>query len=192
MKKIKRFRQTTPDRLEIREDGGCLSLLLAIPFLPAGLFATLIGLGIVPIINTAELYGRLPSFGMGLSFFIACGGLLSRRWVIIEMSHGRIQKLWGLLVPMQREDLCLRDYHAVGLRYAVDELTGGKYPVVLLLGTLGRDIDLRCTNHNRSHEEALFLARFLRLPLEDSTADQDTNEKTSYPWPGFPLDPPSR
>ncbi|SES67374.1 hypothetical protein SAMN05216412_101186 [Nitrosospira multiformis] len=189
MKEIKRFRQTTPDRLEIREDGGCLSLLLAIPFLAAALISTLIGLGIVPIINTAEvIWPRLVGFGMGLAFFLVVGFLFSRRWVIIDISRGRIQKLWGLLVPMLREDVCLRDYHAVGLRYAIDEFSGAKYRVVLLVGNLGRDIDLHCTDHNRSHEEALFLARFLRFPLEDSTTDQETNEKTSCPWPGFPLD----
>ena len=50
------YRVTTPDTLEFREGGGILSLF-GLPFLAAGVFVTLIGLGIVRPDNAAEIPG---------------------------------------------------------------------------------------------------------------------------------------
>jgi hypothetical protein len=48
------FRQPAPDRVEIREGGGCLSIF-GLPFLAAGVFTALIGLQIIPVSNKDEV-----------------------------------------------------------------------------------------------------------------------------------------
>jgi len=50
------FRQVAPDRLQIREGGGCVSLF-GLPFFAAGVFVTLIGLRVVPVTNPGEVPG---------------------------------------------------------------------------------------------------------------------------------------
>ena len=47
-------RQVAPDRLEIKEGGGCLTLF-GVPFLAAGIFVTLIVARIVPLKNASGL-----------------------------------------------------------------------------------------------------------------------------------------
>jgi hypothetical protein len=47
-------RLVAPDRLQIREGGGCLSAF-GLPFFGAGIFMMLSGLGIVPMSNDGEV-----------------------------------------------------------------------------------------------------------------------------------------
>jgi MFS family permease len=59
------FKQPSPDRVEIREGGGCLSIF-GVPFLEAGVFTALIGAWIIPISNTDEV----PAWAWPLIFLM--------------------------------------------------------------------------------------------------------------------------
>ncbi len=99
------LKQPAPDRLEIREGGGCLSLF-GIPFLAAGIFMVLTGLHIISVSNSKELppWARPAIFLMGVAF-VAVGGSLvfGRRWVTLDSGKGIIIKQRGLLVPLRTE-----------------------------------------------------------------------------------------
>ena len=97
------FRLVAPDRLQIKEGGGCLSVF-GLPFLLAGIFVVLIGLRIVPVRNAADV----PVWAwplivlMGLVFVVVGGGLvLGRRWITLDTTRGTLRRQWGLLVPLR-------------------------------------------------------------------------------------------
>ena len=172
------FRQAAPDRVVIREGGGCLSVF-GLPFLAAGVLVTLIGTQVIPVTNRSEV----PAWAwplivlMGL-VFVAVGGALvfGRRWTTLDTGKGLIVKQAGLLLPVKREQFPLPDYDGVRFRFEEgDSDTADRYPIALT-GRAGRP-DFALTSpvdYAAAREQAGFLANFLRVPLVDATTDHET------------------
>ncbi len=172
------WRQTSPERLELSEGGGCLAFL-GLPFFAAGCFVTLIGTQAVPVVNAAEvpLWAWPLIVLMGLVFMAVGSVLMSgRRWIVLDRSRGSILRQWGLLVPMRREELNLDDFEKVAVRLdAGDSDSADSYPVMLRSKAGGKDVNL-CSSqqYGSSWTSAVSVARFLHLPLEDGTTDRAT------------------
>lgn len=169
----KPLRHVAPDRIEIREGGGCVSLF-GLPFFAAGLFVALIGLRVIPVSNAGEVPGwAWPLLiGMGLVFVGVGGALLfGRRWVTLDRTHGWLREQRGLLVPMDRRVRSLHDFDRVVLRFeAGDSDTADRYPVALRSAAVGDEFVLHnATEFGESYAAATELATFLQLPLEDRT-----------------------
>jgi hypothetical protein len=172
------FRQVAPDQLQVREGGGCLCLF-GLPFLAAGILVTLIGVGIVPVQNAAQV----PAWAwplillMGL-IFVAVGGdlVLGRRWTTLDTGRGIIRKQWGLLVPLRGEEYPAHDYEAVLLSFETgDSDTADRYPVLLRAGTGRADLALSSTSqYGESRDQAAAVARFLGFPLVDTSTDHES------------------
>jgi hypothetical protein len=171
-------RQVAPDRLEVKEGGGCLALF-GVPFLAAGIFVTLIAARIVRLKNAADV----PAWAwplillMGLAFVAVGGGLvLGRRWTILDAGRGAILKQWGLLVPMRGEAHSLADYDAVVVRFeAGDSDSADRYPVLLRAKGGGADLALQsATQYGESREAAAAIAKSLRLPLVDAATTHES------------------
>jgi len=167
------FRQVAPDRLQIREGGGCVSLF-GLPFFAAGVFVTLIGLRVVPVTNPGEVPGwAWPLLiAMGLVFVAAGGALVfGRRWVEIDRGRGRLREQRGLLVPMDRRERGLHEFDRVVLRFeAGDSDTADRYPVALRARAGGDEFAVHSTTEfATAFAAAAQLAGFLQLPLEDRT-----------------------
>ena len=172
-----RIEETSDDRIEIRSGGGCLSLF-GLPFLAAGIFLSLIALGVVHLENADDVptWGWPLLFGMGM-IFATVGGQLAfgRNWVIIDRRQGALIKQWGLLRPMKQDEHSLRGYCAVVLRHTTGgSESGDGFPVLLQAGAGGQDVTLASlVNYAAAHEQATAIARFLRLPLNDATTGHD-------------------
>jgi hypothetical protein len=175
MLSLKPFQEVAPGVLEVREGGGLISVF-GLPFLAAGLFVTLIGTGVLRVQNAAELpWWAWPILlFMGLAFVAAGSALaLGRSWTRLDMSRRRILKQWGLLSPMKTEETDLRDFHEVCLKlHGGDSDSVDRYPVVLKAGMGGKDLEIySSTNYGEARERAVFLARFLKLPLTDASTE---------------------
>jgi hypothetical protein len=187
-------RQVAPDRLEIKEGGGCLALFGA-PFLAAGIFVTLIAVRIVPMQDTAgtSAWASLLILLAGLAFVAVGGGLvLGRRWTILDAGRGTILKQWGLLVPMRGETHSLADYDAVTVRFeAGDSDSADRYPVLLRAKGGGADLALQsATQYGESREAAAVIAKFLRLPLVDAATTHESVLAAELADAPFPEQPP--
>ena len=171
------FKQPTPDRVEIRQGGGCLSIF-GVPFLAAGVFMALIGARIIPISNTDEVpvWAWPLIFLMGLAFVAVGGNLVfGRRWTTLDTAKGTIVKQSGLLVPLRKEQFPLSGYDGVRLRFEEgDSDTSDRYPVVLQ-GKGGRpELELSSpTAYAAAREQGEYIAGFLRLPLVDAATDHE-------------------
>jgi hypothetical protein len=135
----------------------------------------LIGMGILRLDNAEEVpwWGWPVMVLMGLVFIGVGGGVaFGRKWTVIDAGRGAIMRRWGLLVPMQTEELSLHDYQGVALRFAAgDSDTVDRYPVVLT-ACGGRDLTLYSPpEYAAARERAVHVAGMLRLPLEDATTD---------------------
>lgn len=167
--------QPAPDRLEIREGGGCLSLF-GLPFLAAGVFLVLVGLQIIPMSNRDEVPGwAWPAlFLMGLVFAaVGVNLVFGRRWITLDAGRGIIVRQAGLLVPIRREEHRAADYSGVRLGFAEgDSDTADRYPIELE-GKGGRpQLALAApADFAAGREQAEFIARFLDLPLTDATTE---------------------
>ncbi len=175
MLSLKPFQEVAPGVLEVREGGGFVSVF-GLPFLAAGLFVTLIGTGVLRVQNAAELpWWAWPLLlFMGLAFVAAGGGLvLGRSWTRLDTGRRRILKQWGLLSPMRTEETDLRDFYEVCLKFhGGDSDSVDRYPVLLRSGRGGKDLQIySSTNYGEARERAVFLARFLKLPLTDASTE---------------------
>ncbi|MCX5733688.1 MAG: hypothetical protein NTW68_05120 [candidate division NC10 bacterium] len=187
-------RQVAPDRLEIKEGGGCLALF-GVPFLAAGIFVTLIGVRIVPLANARDI----PAWGwplivlMGLAFMAVGGALVfGRRWIIVDAGRGTVSKHWGLLVPMRGETLSLAGYDAVVVRLqSGDSDSVDRYPVLLRATGGGADLPLQSTTqYGESREGAAAIAKLLRLPLVDAATTHESVLAADRADAPFPEQPP--
>lgn len=175
----KPFTQPSPHILRIREGGGCLSIF-GLPFLAAGVFATLVGIKVIPMGNAAQVpgWGWQVIFLLGL-VFVAVGGHLvfARRWTTLDKAQGVVRKEWGLVIPMRVEQLNLIDFDAVVLRFIEgDSDTADRYPVSLKGKAPGRtDLMLSSpTEFGEAYDQAGFIANFLHMPMVDSSTDHET------------------
>jgi len=165
------YQVTAPDTLEFGEGGGFLSLF-GMPFLAAGVFVTLIGLGIIRPDNAAEIpWWCWPLLAlMGLAFVAAGGGLvLGRRWTRLERENRRVIKQWGLLRPMKTEEHSLLHFQEVKLGFvAGDSDSPDSYPVSLS-GSGCNDLLMRSFgDYGEARECGEFLTAFLKLTLRDA------------------------
>jgi len=187
-------RQVAPDRLEVKEGGGCLALF-GVPFLAAGIFVTLIAARIVPVQNAADV----PAWAwplillMGLAFVTVGGALVfGRRWIIVDAGRGTVSKQWGLLVPMRGETLSLAGYDAVVVRLqSGDSDSADRYPVLLRATGGGADLPLQSTTqYGESREGAAAIAKLLRLPLVDAATTHESVLAADLADAPFPEQPP--
>jgi hypothetical protein len=168
------FQLVAPDRLQIREGGGCMAVF-GIPFFAAGVFLTLTVLGVVPVTNASEL----PAFGWAFLIlmsiaFTAVGGALvfGRSWTTIDRSRREVIKQSGLLVPLKERIVPLDGYAAVTLGFIEgDSDTADRFPVALKTRT-GPDLPLcNFTEYAQARECAKAVAAHLRLEIEDASTD---------------------
>ncbi len=169
------FVQVSPDRLEIKKGGGCLSLF-GIPFFAAGIFILLISLHLIPISNANEIqwWGWIVLAFMGIVF--TCVGavlVFGREWYSIDRAQQRIWIARGLLVPMRGSSYSLNDYDSILLKYdAGDSETAEKYPISLSSTQEGKELLLiNAMAYGAAREQAMMLMKFLCLPLSDLTTD---------------------
>lgn len=170
-----KFNKVAPDQLQLKEGGGCLSIF-GLPFFFAGIFTTLIGLGIIPVENESDFpyWSRLIIIAMGL-IFTCVGGVLvfGRRWITIDSSRGVILKYWGLIVPMKQTELNLHMYDTVLIKFkAGDSDSADIYIVALRAKDGNKDLDMYSSaQYGNSHEQAVLVAEFLRFPVIDNSTD---------------------
>ena len=111
---------------------------------------------------------------MGVAFVAAGSALvLGRSWTRLDLGRRRILKQWGLLSPMKTEETDLRDFNEVCSKFhGGDSDSVDRYPVVLKAGSGGKDLEIySSTNYGEARERAVFLARFLKLPLTDASTE---------------------
>jgi hypothetical protein len=96
------FRQVAPDRIQIRQGGGCLAIF-GLPFFGAGVFMLLASLGIVSMSNEGDAPGPVALPLMGL-LFTAVGGVLcfGRAWTLVDGTRREVIKQRGLSVRQGR------------------------------------------------------------------------------------------
>jgi hypothetical protein len=171
---VSRFALVAPDRLQIREGGGCLSVF-GLPFLAAGLLLLLAVVGVVPLGGMADLpiWGR-PVIGMMGLAFAAAGAALAfgRSWTTLDVTQRAAIKQWGLLLPMKEQTRPLDEFKAVALGIIQgDSDSSDRFPVMLKGGS-GLDLVLcSSTSYAEARTCAAEVARHLRFALEDASTD---------------------
>ena len=167
--------QPAPDRLVIREGGGCLSLF-GLPFLAAGVFLVLVGLQVIPMSNRDEVPGwAWPAlFLMGLVFAaVGVNLVFGRRWITLDAGRGIIVRQAGLLVPIRREEHRAADFVGVRLGFEEgDSDTSDRFPIELVGKEERQPLALASPlDFAAGRDQAEFIARFLGLPFIDATTD---------------------
>jgi len=168
------FHHEAPDRLQIREGGGCLSAF-GLPFFAAGIFMILAVAGIIPVSNSGDMppWGWFALTGMGLVFTaVGAGFVFGRAWTTLDVTRRLVIKQWGLLIPLRERTYPLTGYSAVTLAFVRgDSDTADKFPVGLKAHT-GSNLALcSFTTYADSRACAIAVARHLHLDIEDSTSD---------------------
>lgn len=168
------FHQVAPDRIEIRQGGGCLGIF-GLPFFAAGIFMLLATLGVIQMSNADDvsLAGRVGLVFMGL-VFTAVGGVLSfgRAWTTIDSTRREVITQYGLLAPMRTSTQRLDEYVAVVLGFvAGDSDSADSFPVTLKSRT-GHALKLNSSaQYGEARACATAIATMLRLDFEDATSD---------------------
>jgi len=190
-----KINQVAPDRLMLKEGGGCLAIF-GIPFFLAGIFMILGGFGIIPIENSPETMDLswIVFIMMGL-IFTAVGGVLAlgRRRLVLDISRGTLTRSIGLLVPMRHTELSLHFYDSVNLRFAPgDSDSADRYLVSLRAKDGGKDFDLySSTQYGDSREQAVLVGNFLCIPMVDASTDHETviqSDKLNTAFGGQPAE----
>jgi hypothetical protein len=162
----------TPERLQIREGGGCISAF-GLPFFAAGIFLIVAVAGVIPMNNASELpwfSGPLIAL-MGLAF-TAVGGTLvfGRSWTTIDRAERVVIKQWGLLTPLRERVSPLYGFTAVRFGFIEgDSDSADRFPVTLKAQS-GPDLPV-CTptDYAQAREWAKAIAQHLELEFEDAT-----------------------
>ena len=168
------FTLVTPDRLQIREGGGCMSVF-GIPFFAAGVFLFLSLAGIVPVSNADDLptlAGPLLVL-MAIAFTAVGGGLVfGRSWTTVDRVQREVIKQMGLIVPLHQRTFPLDGYRAIRLGFVEgDSDTSDTFPVALK-GSTGPDLVVwNATVYEQARACAGALGELLHLDIEDATTD---------------------
>jgi hypothetical protein len=166
------FRHIAPDRIQIRQGGGCLAIF-GLPFFGAGIFMLLAMLGVVSMSNSGGAPERLGLTFMGLLFTMV-GGVLSfgRAWTIVDGTRREVIKQVGLIAPMRSDTRRVDDYTAVVVEFIRgDSDSADKFPVNLK-ARAGQPLQLcSSTEYGDSRECAIAVAELLRFDFEDATTD---------------------
>ena len=149
--------------------------VFGMPFLCAGVFLTLSGLGAVPIANADKITGWFwPMFMlMGLAFMGVGGTLVfGRSWVTLDATQRIVLKQGGLLVPMHAETHRFDGYTSVLLEFQEgDSDTADKFPISLKSRS-GADLPLcSSTQYTEARAWAAAIARHLHFDIEDTSSD---------------------
>jgi hypothetical protein len=158
--------------IEFREGGGGL-ILFGSPFLAAGIFMFLIGLGVISSTGVGEWYLHIVLQVVGL-IFGSVGAVLmfGRSWTVIDREAKGIVKAKGLLRPTLSQRFDLRGYGLVVLQYvAGDSDSPDQYLVVLKAGGDENMLLSRTNEFGAGYRQAAYVAEFLGMPLEDTTSD---------------------
>jgi hypothetical protein len=166
------FRHVAPDRLQIRQGGGCLAIF-GLPFFAAGIFMLLASLGFVTMSNESDAPSRLALPFMSL-IFTTVGGVLcfGRAWTSVDGTRREVIKQWGLMVPMHSNRQRVDDYTAVVVDFLRgDSDSADKFPVSLK-ARAGKHLQL-CSSieYGDSRACATAVAELLRFDFEDATTD---------------------
>ena len=169
------FDLVSPDVLRISEGGGAVSLF-GLPFLAAGVFLLLAAVGIVPFDNADQIEGWMYAVIslMALAFTsVGAGILFGRKWYTLDRGRGTIVVSRGLLVPMQNTETNYHYFNAVQLEFnSGDSDSPDRFAVFLKSSGMTKPILLvNGTDYGSARQSAVFIAEFLRFPLEDSTTD---------------------
>ena len=165
------FQLVSPDRLQIRQGGGCLALF-GLPFFAAGVFMCLGTIGVVPV-RTANDLARPVMALMGLAFTAVGGALVfGRSWTIVDRTQRQVVKQLGLLIPMRESIVPLDRYTAVTLAFVPgDSDSNDKFPIALKAET-GPDLPLcSFTTYPDARACAAAIADHLHVDLEDASTD---------------------
>jgi hypothetical protein len=172
------IKQISPDTLEIKSGGGCLSVF-GLPFLGAGIFILLVALDVVPLSNESNLewWAHPLLFVMGTIFAGVGGGLVfGRKWIIIDKATNKITKVWGLIIPMKREELNLSDYNSVAIKFTRgDSDSADQYPIALSSNSNNKEFPLSSfIDYGDARKQAVTIAEFLKIPLSDESTGHKT------------------
>jgi hypothetical protein len=165
------FRLVTPDRLQLREGGGCLSIF-GLPFFAAGIFMGLAAAGIVPM-HGGGAYAR-PVLALLAIVFTIVGGTLvfGRSWTTIDRAQRQVIKQWGLVIPMRESIVPLRAFETVTLSFVRgDSDSADSFPIALRAAA-GPDLPLcSATDYADARARAKAIGDHLHLDLEDASTD---------------------
>ena len=168
------IRQVTPDRLQIREGGGVISVF-GLPFFAAGLFLLATVLRIVPVGNAGSLPGYAwPLMALMALLFTAVGGTLvfGRSWTTLDIGRRSVTKQWGLLVPFRQRTFPIDRYSGVRLGFVEgDSDSADRFPVELKAKSGANLPVCHFTTYGESRACAAAVAQHLRLDLEDASTD---------------------
>lgn len=176
------FELVAPDRLQVREGGGCLALF-GFPFFAAGVFLILTSLRIVPVSASSDM----PPPGWGLLFlmglpFTAVGATLTfgRAWTTIDRTERTVVKQYGLLIPLYEKAVPVQECTAVTLGFvAGDSDSADSFPVGLKCRGAADLALCRFTAYARARECAGAIAEHLGIDVEDVTTDHPVRVRAS-------------
>jgi hypothetical protein len=154
----KPFRQASAGVLELVDGGGCF-FLFGLPFFAAGLW------------NIIRLQAPLLSLP-----FLAVGAFLmfARKRLTLDTTGGEATVRYSIIATVRESERALTEFSAVAIALVTDSESADQYPV-FLRARAGRDLKLISrTQFAESHKIAEYIARFLNLPLVDSTTDHET------------------
>lgn len=166
------FRRVAPDRLEIREGGGCMTIF-GLPFFAAGVFMLLVSAGLIPVEGGDDVLTRIVLPLMGIAFTLVGGALsFGRAWTIVDGTRREVLKQWGLLVPMRSESERVDNLSAVALEFQKGDSDSADTFRVGLKARTGRHIQLcSSTQFPDARSCAIAVAEMLRVDFEDATTD---------------------
>ena len=176
------FEVVSPDCLQIREGGGCMSAF-GVPFFAAGVFLILTTFGVVRVSNASDVppltWTLLVLMGLA---FTAVGGTLvfGRSWMTIDRSQQSVIKQWGLVIPLRERIHPLHGYTAVTLGFVEgDSDSADRFPIALKAST-GPDLPLcSFTVYSQARECAIAVGAHLLLEFEDATTDHPVRMSAS-------------
>jgi len=170
----KPFKLTPSGGLKIVRGGGALSLF-GIPFLIAGIFVVLAGLGFVTADDTADasFWEKAGMLFFGAAFAVV-GAIIvfGRKWIAID-PRGVVSIVYGAIVPIRQRDEEL----AVFGKVAVDFVRGDSdsedcYEIALKRKTGGDGLVLYSSKrYSDVQERAAYLAAFLKRDLLDNSSE---------------------
>ena len=166
------FRKVAPDRLEIREGGGCMTVF-GLPFFGAGVFMLLAVAGLIPVEGDDDLATRIVLPLLGIVFTLVGGGLsFGRAWTIVDGTRREVIKQWGLLVPMRSESERVDNLTSVALEFQKGDSDSADTFRVSLKARTGRHIQLcSSTQFADARSCAIAVAEMLRVDFEDASTD---------------------
>jgi|GEM_PF-4594163 len=174
----KPLRLASQDKLTFRQNGGP-GRFFALPFLGAGIFAFLLGFGIVPNKGGQpfHLAEYIAVFFMGITVTSgAAAAIFGRKLTIIDRAQRLLVEEWGLsIIPMKRKETRISNLKEISLEYDYRLKPRGQFPVILV--SARRTTLDSPKKYEVARAMAASIAEFLNLPLVDRT----TQKTLSFP-----------